>query len=231
MTVKFPETANRFIAYFDIMGFKDLIYRTDHSTVSDLMRRMSDAVAMLKQWEDGHLKKNTRGRKKETEKGIVLPVLFSDSVLFVSRADTVFDARKTVFVTSVFLRNVFSHSIPVKGALAYGMFTADFATSKFFGRPLVDAYLLAEETDFYGAVLHHSFEKYLHDLGEELPETILKRKRVPMKGGLVTHSFIDWRFHPGNGEGLIEYSLESFYRSVSGNARRYVDNTRLVYEG
>jgi hypothetical protein len=228
MIMKFPETTERFVAYFDIMGFKDLIYRSDHSAVSAILSKVSNTVADIKEWEVESLKKDARGRKKWFDKGIVLPVLFSDSVLFVSRTNTIFDARKAAYSASFFLYQMFSACIPVKGTLAYGTFTADFGASKFFGRPLVDAYLLAEEVHFYGAVLHHSFEKYLHDQNEGLPEIILKRKPVPMKGGSVTHSFIDWRSHLGKEVGQ-ESLIEPFYRSVSGSTRRYVDNTRLVY--
>lgn len=225
--MNFPETTERFIVYFDIMGFKDLIYRSDHSAVAALMNVVSNDVASIKEWEFESLRKDARGRKKAFDKGIVLPILFSDSIIFVSRSNTVFDARKAAYTASFFLHRMFSACVPVKGALAYGMFTADFKASKFFGRPLVDAYLLADETHFYGAVLHHSYEKFLHDNNEEFPETILKRKPVNMKGGLVTHSFIDWRVHieTQSSESLIEH----FYRSVSGSTRKYVDNTRLVY--
>jgi hypothetical protein len=227
--MKFPKTTERFVAYFDIIGFKDLIYRSNHSVVSDLMNIVSNDVAAIKYWEVESLKKDARGRKKGFDRGIVLPILFSDSVLFVSRSNTIFDARKAAYAASFFLYNMFSACVPVKGALAYGMFTADFRASKFFGRPLVDAYLLAKETHFYGAVLHHSYEEYLHDKNEELPETILKRKPVHMKGGLVTHSFIDWRVHLGKETEQSGSLIEHFYRSVSGSTRRYVDNTRLVY--
>lgn len=230
--MKFLETTERFIAYFDIMGFKDLIYRSDHSVVSNLMNAVSDTVSTIRYREDESLKKDARGKKKDFDKGIVLPTLFSDSVLFISRSNTIFDARKVAYAASFFLYHMFSACVPVKGALAYGMFTADFKASKFFGRPLVDAYLLTEETYFYGAVLHHSFEKYMHDNKyEELPGTILIHKPVHMKSGLVTHSFIDWRVHLKIRKEMeqSESMIEQFYRSVSGSTRQYVDNTRLVY--
>lgn len=49
--MEFHATTERFVAYFDIMGFKDLIYRSDHSDVADIMSRVSTIVATLKKIE------------------------------------------------------------------------------------------------------------------------------------------------------------------------------------
>ena len=68
--MKFPETTERFVAYFDIMGFKDLIYRSDHSAVSDLMSDVSRIVGLVKKEERKALTKDGRGRKAGFEKGI-----------------------------------------------------------------------------------------------------------------------------------------------------------------
>lgn len=53
----FPETTERFIAYFDIMGFKDLIYRNDHAVVSTLMNNVSKTISEIKEAESSTLKK------------------------------------------------------------------------------------------------------------------------------------------------------------------------------
>ncbi|HTQ30711.1 MAG TPA: hypothetical protein VMI53_05825 [Opitutaceae bacterium] len=226
--MSFPKTTERFVAYFDIMGFKDLIYRHDHSVVSNLLDRVSANVADIKEWEGELLEKRSKIKKRNIHKGIVLPVMFSDSVIFISRSNSVWDARKTIYVASYFLYNMFSTCVPVRGAIAYGIFTADFKASKFFGRPLVDAYILSEETNFYGAVLHHSIEDRLHVCNEITPENIIKRMPVPMKAGLVTHSFVDWRSWLDDSINFHSI-MEPFYRSVSGSTRRYVDNTLSIY--
>jgi hypothetical protein len=220
-----PETTERFIAYFDIMGFKDLVYRSEHSDIAEIMNHVCTDVEILKKWgEKEHLKGG-----KGIEKGIILPVMFSDSVVFISKGNTVTDARTTAFTAGFFLYCMLTAGVPIKGSLAYGLFTANFKKSSFFGRPLVDAYLLAEDMHFYGAVLHHSFEKFLHDNKEKLPPSILTSSVVPVKGGSVTHSYIGWQFLLKKGQ-TTESVIEPFYRTVSGSTRRYVDNTKSVYQ-
>lgn len=212
-----PEATKRFVAYFDIMGFKDLTYRYNHSAVKEIMDRVCKAVENLKEFRDDVLKK------------IAPPIMFSDSIIFVSHGDTQEDADDLIITATYFLCEMLVARVPIKGALAYGVFTADFNKSSFFGRPLVDACLLAEEMHFYGAVLHHSVESYLSLHKEESCAIALTlRSSVPMKGGPVTHSYADWRHFMKDGQ-TQESVLEPFYSTVSGSTRRYVDNTISIY--
>lgn len=228
----FPVTAERFIAYFDIMGFKDLIYRNDHSTVSDVIDYVSEHIHQLREWETEYLHLSPDEIDSDVKKGVMLPVLFSDSILFISRGNSVDDMKKIAYSSSFFMYRMFLAGIGVKGALSYGTFTADFEFSKFYGRPLVDAYLLAEEVQFYGAPLHHSFECIQNSFSEELPDSLLQRAPIPLKGsGMVTHSFIDWTIHLelSNPPEQASPLFETLYNGVSGGTRRYVDNTVAVY--
>jgi hypothetical protein len=233
MKIKFDETTERYIAYFDIMGFTDMVYRHDHSYVSEIMNKVSNSVNYIKEMEE-HIFQKAKQKKKsriatDISKGIVQPVMFSDSVLFISRSNSIFDARKIIYVSALFLTEMFKFKIPIKGSLSYGVFTADFENSKFFGRPLVDAYHLACDTYFYGALLHHSFEKHVSENDIPYPEMILRRKQVPMKAGNISHSFIVFDFLNENDTPTSDL-IPNFYSTVSGNVRKYVDNTLSVYD-
>lgn len=227
----FQVTCPRFIAHLDIMGFKDLVYRNSHNDVAKIMNVACFNVQNLKEFEADSLKIKAKN-KPDIAKGIVLPVMFSDSVLLVSRSNTIYDARKIAYAVSFLMYTMLVAHIPLKGALSYGIFTADFKNSRFFGRPLIDSYLLSEDINFYGAVLHHTFENYLRKNKEEWPAEFLKTEPVPLKAGNITHGFIDWRFHLGKHlrkDRSTRTILQSFYNTVSGNTRRYVDNTINVY--
>ncbi|NOU35546.1 MAG: hypothetical protein HOO88_02035 [Kiritimatiellaceae bacterium] len=212
-----PETAERFVAFFDIMGFKDLVYRNDHKEVQKIMARVCKTVASLEKFRGDVLK------------NIAPPIMFSDSIIFVSHGNTPEDADDLLLTATYLLCEMLVARVPIKGALAYGLFTADFEKSSFFGRPLVDACLLAEEMHFYGAILHHSVEPHLPPHKEKSDNIALTlRAPVPMKGGPVTHSYADWRHFMKDGQ-TQESVLEPFYSTVSGSTRRYVDNTIGVY--
>ena len=151
----FPETADRFIAYFDIMGFKDRVYREGHEEVQKMMDTVAEAVQYINKMKG--IKENDGVICEKNPP--IKAVTFSDSILFVAEGGSAKNMNLLLLISRVFLRLMFENRIPIKGALSYGRFTANFEKSQFFGRPLVDAYRLAEETYFYGATLHHRFEE------------------------------------------------------------------------
>jgi hypothetical protein len=51
------------------------------------------------------------------------------------------------------------NNIPLKGAIAFGNFSANWDQSVFFGKPLIDAFELHNDLDMYCAILHSSAEK------------------------------------------------------------------------
>lgn len=230
MQSDFPITTQRYIAYFDIMGFKDFIYTNDHKTVGN---RMNDLFTIIEPIANDAETKIKSGKipnpnpNGDVENGIVLPVFFSDSILIISRGDSASDANKTLFASTWFLKGCIKMGIPVKGVLSFGLFTADFARSIFYGRPLVDAYLLHDELQCYTAVLHHTFDKRLCELGASGFCHALKFGNVPLKTGAVTHQYIDWSTQLNKGESSIKL-LKQFYYSSSGAIRKYIDNTNML---
>ena len=230
---EFEPTCERFIAYFDLMGFKDFVYRHSHGEVKKTIDFVCKIVKTIDSVGLEALNGKTNKAPNSLSEVAVRAVVFSDSVIFISNGDTIHDAREIIFVSKYFLCKLFDKSIPVKGALAYGTFTADFEKSSFFGRPLIDAFLLAGEAHFYGAVLHNTFETYWKSIDELRRMDSVKSKPVPIKGGYITHSYIDIDM-----EGYkalfpdvesLEVVIEKFYESVSGSTRLYVDNTKKVY--
>ncbi len=231
----FPITKKRFIAYFDIMGFKDFIYRNSHKKVSKIMDEIVKVVSEIKDYESELLKSPIDKRNKTFLEGkVVLPVIFSDSIIFISESDTQYDLHKILLVSSFFLAQSICSSIPVKGAISHGLFTADFEKSKFFGQPLIDAFLLADEAQFYGVIVHNSVEARFNKRGTPEYEDLIKRGLVPMKGGSVTHYFSLWEEvldEKYRNKVEMRKIIEKFYSTSSGNVRRYVDNSIAIYAG
>ncbi|MFH2063712.1 MAG: hypothetical protein ABIK15_00770 [Pseudomonadota bacterium] len=223
---RFPITSERFIAYFDIMGFRDLIYRNNHSDVKEKMDIVSGKVQNIEEYEKSYQAKAIP--ENPAEEAIIRTIIFSDTILMASGSNTFHDACKTIFTATHFLSQMMANHIPIKGALAFGEMTFDIDNSIYFGKPLIDAYQLSEENFFYGATLHHSYEKRLTELQISPEKNFLKRAKIPMKKGKIAHYFLSWKdLFPDN------YSLESllnrFYLSVSGSTRIYVDNTIQIY--
>lgn len=221
---KWVTTCNRFVAFLDIMGFKDMVSRHSHQDVKKIMESFEPAI--------GHIRLNLGTLPEHAN--AVRPVFFSDSILLVSNDGS----GKAATLLSIFAENILAKAmsvgIPLKGAIAYGEQTADFDKSLHFGRPLIDAFLLQEQLLFYGIALHHTADKRLSDaiLVKEpefrLLEPELYKYATPLKTGIVTHTVLD--LARPNAYTPVETMLANLYGTVSGEPRRSLDNTRAFAE-
>lgn len=104
---------------------------------------------------------------------------------------------------------------------------------KFFGQPLVDAYLLQDEIKFYGIVAHHTIEHLIKNSKPDIARMFAKTD-VPLEKGWSKHYILSWEkinnnsFH-ANGIELGPW-LDSIEENISGKPRVYVDNTIKVMD-
>lgn len=221
------ETTDRFVGFFDIMGFKDLVHRKSHQEVLDIMERLHDIVNIIDSQADEVLNKNPNA----VFKAPIKPVIFSDSILLISNKGEKIDFEEMLFATVWVLRNCFEIGLPVKGAVSFGKFTADFKKSIYFGQPLIDAHLLQDELLIYGTVFDHTIEDFIakKDIDIRALTDMIKYK-VPLKSGKATHYISNWIYlynslkDKENAENSLNDTMK-LYHSVSGKPRIYVDNT------
>jgi hypothetical protein len=203
-------TANRYVAYFDMLGFKDFSYRSPHFEVLARMRLLKQKVSELDVADPESPSK-------------VRATIFSDSVLVVSE-DLSQPSTDEILMASEWLIYAFVlEGILAKGAIAAGTFTADFEQSIFCGRPIIDAFLLQDELVACAAVLHHTAEGAIEMLGTDAEVILPKRVPIVLREGVVNHRVVDWRGNLKPIEAIRQ--VEKLYTNVSGKARRYVDNT------
>jgi hypothetical protein len=233
VTKKLPiwtDTCNRFVAFLDIMGFKDMVLRNTHETVLNTMESFQRSIETIEKDAEmdlatGRIESNFS--KNSPISGIVRPVFFSDSVILVSSDDSPLSASRVFAEVEWVWETAMTKGIPIKGAIAYGEHTANFDKHLHFGKPMIDAYELHNEVLLYGIVLHHSMEKYLisNDMMELFENYELHRYQTPLTDGKIYHYIVAFPqghfFKQCNPESVIS----QLYNTVSGNTRRYVDNT------
>jgi len=216
-----PKTV-RYIAFFDIMGFENFVYRNSHS---DVEKRMLDLHSIIKQVD----------RKKfaiqESEYEIRFNV-FSDSILIGTNDKSDRGALNIIVFSNWLLKECFMKNIPIKGALSYGLSTFDTDKSLYFGKPLIDAYRLQNEVYMYGCVIDNNFQKRFFEIKDDILKKRIDRNlihaEIPFKVGEINHIALDWYtfmhdYQFKNYE--IEDLVSEMYLGVSGNTRKYVDNT------
>jgi len=213
-------TCKRFIAFMDIMGFKDLLFRGDHKSILLTIKSFRSSIYPLN--KDANLKGHNSHAKP-----MIKPIFFSDSILLISNDDSKESAEELLFKAQWLLGQALLVGIPMKGAIAYGEQTADFNKSLHIGRPLVHAYELQNELFLYGIVLHHTMEHYLNSIKivSYLEENgLICNYETPMKSGNITHWLTEWD-KDFLKKDTLDAVLTRLYGSVSGPPRRYVDNT------
>jgi hypothetical protein len=208
---------NRYVGYVDIMGFKDLVARKSHDQIYKMMQEIIKATRFAEKITSYFPRK---------ENGLIKIMTYSDSIMIYSKDDSPASLESFIDAVSSLSLDLFESGIPHKGAVAFGSMTLDFTNNIFFGQPLIDAYLLQEELNYYGVVVHSTAE---YRRGFKTNQAILLHN-CPFKNGFGSHYTVTPVIFIENLENINAYN--NFIKKVirlrintSGSLRKYIDNT------
>ena len=226
------QTKKRFVVFLDIMGFKERVARNTQGSLykelTDFNKDITTIINSHKNLKVAQPFKQTDNSdialKSEEEEDEILLAQFSDSIVIFTNGNTkenlltVSNVAKQIMMSAIKREN----PIPLKGALAEGDITCDMVKQLFFGQALIDAYLLEENIQYYGIVVHHSAEQSVKNYATE----IFKNNLVPLKSGKINHYELVWY----DGCEDVKLGLERIRLSVSDSPRKYVDNTNNIID-
>ena len=168
-----------FIAFFDILGFKEIIKNNSLQEMKRLFDNLlRDAGTAVSEENNKLLNPSTIIPDLEHQKVNCLHI--SDSIVFWTNSNTIQDFENIVNVSYCFYWRSLQTSFPLRGCLTYG--EIDFApftipnkkgvafyNYSLFGKGLVDAYEKAESIEFAGCLLDQLAivkvsEKLINDL-------------------------------------------------------------------
>ncbi len=206
-----PISTNRYVVFLDIMGFKDRVARTKHPDLLELLSKFNDEITrIIGQFKDSKLQL----------------AQFSDSIVLFSNDTTQNSLMNIARAARGIMQNAIKQGIPLKGAIAQGEITCDMTKQLFFGQALIDAYLLEENVQYYGVLVHHSAEKdaqYIPNLFRDI--------KAPLKSGKISHYELSWYADDLTDIQALEEikeKLSEIRLSVSDSPRKYIDNTLEV---
>lgn len=207
-------TKERFVAFLDIMGFKDRVARNNHS---EILKELEIFQSNISQYVSYHQDAN------------IQIALFSDSILIYSQDDSIDSLHALADITSHIMMYAIQQEkpIPLKGAIAAGEMTCNQTKQLYFGQALIDAYLLEENVKYYGVLVHHSAERYLQNAEFREFRDIL----APLKSGEISHYELIWYYtsiKSKEAQKGVEECLCNLRLTVSDEPRKYIDNTRRV---
>lgn len=208
-------TAIRFVAFLDIMGFKDRVARTSHtqllSDLTDFNRNITSYIG------------------KYQNSGIEL-AQFSDSIVLFSNDTTQKSLKAIAEVTKGIMQTAIKQRIPIKGAIAQGKTTCDRPKQLFFGQSLIDAYLLEENIYYYGIIVHHTAEASVIKMNDD---SLFKDIKAPLKSGNISHFELSWYINNPQDSNQLEdiiSDLKTIRQTVSDAPRKYIDNTLNIID-
>ncbi|MEP2937499.1 MAG: hypothetical protein ABJM06_09195 [Gilvibacter sp.] len=217
-TTNWLPTDKRFVAFIDILGFKDLVMRNSHSHIYELLSEISKLRNRIDNWTD-------KGAERFINSELYT-VSFSDSIVIFSKSDSVDDFDLFTHGVKWLFAQAIEKSIPMKGALAYGEISLNKSSQIYFGQPIIDAYLLEEEVNYFGLVMHNSIEKYFNENKENSSSNYnLSELRTPLKCGVISHLNLLWFKEKDTDFIKLKNKIKDFQFNVSGSPRRYIDNT------
>lgn len=215
---RWENQAKRYVAFLDILGFKDFVLR--HNIV-DVYSRLNTLYELTpNEMESGE-------KYKRSIKERVRISIFSDSICVFSINDDYQSLFYFLSYIKTILRRALRKEVPLKGAVAYGDIVVDNDSNIFCGQPIIDAYLLEEDLQYLGVVFHHTFETAISELNSTNRNKIIKWLRdveTPFKYGKRKHYNLDYRISGDKVFDMTKHIMKQRLFS-SGDSRKYVDNT------
>lgn len=207
-----------YVLYVDIMGFKDRVMSQTHQELTTILGEFRTKI-------------NSTLDPFFQAKGFKMS-MFSDSILIVSE-DSSKGFNAISKAASEIMRITLEKMLPVKGVISKGMFTYDGDMQLFFGRALVDAYLLHEQLYYYGIVAHHSLEKDIENRTKKEPNAWV-HSPISWKKGCSSHYHIAYNLvsetRTVGKDTTSKYlkRLDNILSTVSGEPRIYIDKTIAI---
>ena len=220
-----------FIAFFDVLGFKEFIYNNEmdyaQRMFGNLIRDSQSAVSGEK-----YIKTNSGMIVPDMEHQKVNCLHVSDSIVFWSKSDTEEDFLEMVKACYSFYWRSLQTSFPLRGCLIHGEidfkpFTIDngndskFYNYSLFGKGLIESYLKAESINYAGCYIDESAIKNVEDstINNLIYEQKICLYKIPFKNGTFSYEHV---FRPLKGE----HNDVSFRNSANGIKRLFTDHMK-----
>lgn len=221
---------NRFIAYFDYLGFKEFIENNDLEYQSKIVgNNFRDMESALGQ---GKFKDAPQGVIADISNSQINCINFSDTVVFFTNDTSEASLIEILEVANKFNWQAIVFCFPVRGALVYGeMVYVDYKQknsgggiyniNSVFGKGLVKAHLRAEQQHWAGTVIDESLTSEIANRGHNLDEFLLpyaKKYKVPYKDGVERADEYVLNIIKGT---LNDEALKNFGKSIRDNFAQY----------
>jgi hypothetical protein len=189
----------RWIAYFDILGFKRKILSSKNPLQEYFLTEMYETVI---------------GKLKQDEHyvdGLIFYTWFSDTFIMYSTDDSPQAYAWIISLARHFISRCIMAEIPLRGALSFGPLYVNRERNVILGQALVTAYEAAEKQDWIGLVLTPHVLDKIHEYDLAHPDRVnFIECDVPIKKSGGAEKMFACKFYmPTNGGNVLIRNLEN----------------------
>jgi hypothetical protein len=205
---------NRWVAFFDILGFSDEVVKanSDYHYFS-ILNSYNEVLEAL-------------SRKCDVDSKNLLHTWFSDSFIIYSKNDSPKAYVTLQSVAKQFMTTCLFNRVPLRGAISFGPLYANKTTQTFIGKALVEAYHASEEQNWIGFVLTEAAINKVNEYGIFPQRHGFAKTQVPTKKSTIITSMA-YTFFQGeaNFANPAIRILEDIKQSVPDYCKVKYDNT------
>jgi len=150
---------NCWVAYCDILGFKEKITKFEkhgighlHIFVKNYFKKIEDELKF----------------QRDLFSDDVCYTWFSDSIIFFALDDSKESFRKIHSKLNTFCWGTISGMWPLRAAIGHGQLYADISKNLFLGSGIINAYEYAEQQNWIGSIVTPEANNRLNELGDDL---------------------------------------------------------------
>lgn len=212
----------KFVAYLDILGFKELI---NSAPLSEVRKKLDYLISLLNQ-------------SAVSYNDSLDIIRFSDSIILISKTDSLADFDTLILCIMHIQTHAIQSEIPIKGSISFGEIIYEKEISLLLGKPVINAYLLQEEIKFIGVVIdskaHEQLDRFLLTKNCKSKEYIIKGS-IPTKSGKVLYNHLNYVSAllklPNYTKIRVQTDIYQLYYKADLGARQYIDNTFEIFRG
>ncbi|NLE06466.1 MAG: hypothetical protein GX638_16905 [Crenarchaeota archaeon] len=217
-----------FVAFLDILGYKELIKNNEHI---DLTKLYDHIIPIITDHNQTNLTKiEAKNQYIDLQNNSnVFSTMVSDSIILWSEDCTITSFVKIIDLIATILSNGVFHYFPIRGAMTTGTISGkyynknnSFSQLQLYGKPIVEAYELSESANWMGCEVAKECIEMIHedenlDFKELLEEEYIVEYEIPKKNGEIKVCYaLNWMKHCSwkkyYSAEEIKYSIEDLIR-------------------
>lgn len=157
----------KFVAFFDILGYKEIVQNLSINELKDLMEKLLNLI-----------KRYIFYAELTYDDNKIDYVIFSDSIVFYSKDLSDISFKSICLISNSFLFFSLLEGMPVRGSISHGEFYIDKEKNIFFGKALVRAYETEGKQKWSGACICHETIKYINENYTDMISSLEKNKFI-----------------------------------------------------